>query len=389
MQRIYLDHGAATPLRPEVREAMAPLLEGLVGNPSSVHHWGRKARSVLEEARSRVAGILGTAPERVFFVRGGTESDNLAVLGRLRAALAEADGDGPPLLVRTPLEHSAVRDAMGLAAEMGARVEELPVAPSGDVDGSALEALLGRRPALVSVQWVNHDTGLVLGIERVLEACRDAGVPLHSDAVQAAPWLPLPLDRVPVDMVSLSGHKLGGPRGVGVLVLRDRDLLRPILAGGGQEGGLRPGTEDVAGAVGFAEALARSQQALPEAAEGVEELRDLLQDRLREAVPDLRVHGTEGRRAPHLLNVGVPGLPPDILPMALDQEGIGASAGSACRSGSSEPSPALSALYGTEAEGVAPLRLSLGWTTTRNEVEEAASRIPRIVERIRAAGVAP
>jgi cysteine desulfurase len=384
---IYLDHASATPLRPEVREAMAPYLDGVMGNASSVHRWGREARAALEEARARVGGLVDAPAEHVFFVRGGTESDNLAVLGRFRAASDEANGKSPPLLVRTPLEHSAVREAMDLAADQGARVEELPVHPSGEVDAAALEELLRRRPALVSVQWVNHDTGLILGVEHVAEACREADVPFHSDAVQAAGWLPLSLERVPVDMVSLSGHKLGGPRGVGLLILRDRALLRPLMAGGGQEGGVRPGTEDVAGAVGIAEALARSRAELPEAGPRIGGLRDRLQEGLRDAVPGLAVHGTEGRRTPHLLNVGVPGLPRDILPVALDQEGIAASAGSACRSGSTEVSPALEALYGDEGARVAPLRFSLGWTTTRPEVERAVGRIPEVVERIRAVGV--
>jgi cysteine desulfurase len=153
---------------------MAPYLDGVMGNASSVHRWGREARAALEEARARVGGLVDAPAEHVFFVRGGTESDNLAVLGRFRAASDEANGKSPPLLVRTPLEHSAVREAMDLAADQGARVEELPVHPSGEVDAAALEELLRRRPALVSVQWVNHDTGLILGVEHVAEACREA-----------------------------------------------------------------------------------------------------------------------------------------------------------------------------------------------------------------------
>lgn len=379
MTSTYLDHAAATPLRPEVLEAMLPHLEGVHGNPSAVHQTGRRARKSLDDAREQIADLLGVPPGTVHFVRGGTESDNLAVLGRFDRVRADAP---PPLFVRTGVEHSAVREAMEAAASRGAEEVILPLRPDGTVDEPTLEGLLERRPALVSVQWVNQETGSVLPVAEVAERCRDAGVPVHSDAVQAVGRVKVNPGEVPVDLLSLSAHKLGGPRGMGVLVVRRKDLLSPRLFGGGQENGLRPGTEDVAGAVGMAAALERALHAMPDEAARLGRLRDRLQAGLAERVSGLRVHGGEGPRAPHILNVGVPGLPRDLLPRALDVEGIATSAGSACRSGGTEVSPVLEAYYGhDEARAVAPLRLSLGWTTSEEEVERALENIPRVVAR--------
>jgi cysteine desulfurase len=385
---IYLDHAAATPLRPEVREAMEPLLSGLFGNPSSVHRWGRAAREHLEDARERTAAALGTAPSTVRFVRGGTESVNLAILGTIEPALGEtrtqSASSGGPLLFRSSVEHAAVRESVAEAEALGCEVYVLPVSPYGRIDLPDARKVARRKPALASVQWVNQETGTVLPIEEVGEWARDAGVPLHVDAVQGVGKLPLDLRRVPISLLSVSGHKLGGPKGTGVLVVREGARLHPRLFGGGQEGGVRPGTEDVAGAVGFACALEVAVSALGGEMERLRRLRDRLEAAIVQRLPGVRVHGGEGPRAPHISNLGVPGLPRDLLPSALDLAGVGVSAGSACRSGSVEVSPVLRALYGDdEAARVAPLRLSVGWPTTEAEVDEAASRIGDVVTRAR------
>jgi len=268
----------------------------------------------------------------------------------------------------------------------------LPVAPDGTLDSSAVSDFLtgspdGDVPALVSCMWVNHETGSVLAVENLGEECRRAGVVSHVDATQGALKFansPLPS----ADLVSLSAHKLGGPRGMGVLLVRDASVLHPLHFGGGQEGELRPGTEDVTGAEGTAVALQEARASLPREEERLRALRNRLEAALEEAIPELRVHGREGPRAPHLLNVGVPGLPLDLLPGALDLEGIAASAGAACRSGAGGASQVLVSLYGkAHAERTAPLRLSLGWTTTEEEVDVAAGIIPRVVDRIRKAGI--
>jgi len=373
--RIYLDHAATTLIRPEVMEAMGRTLAETPGNPSSPHREGRAARNVLEGARERVGAALGVDPSHVIFTRGGTESDNLAILGRARAEPRGA-------VVISALEHSAVREpALRLEAE-GRPLVVLPFHPSGAPDLEALMAATEASPppVLLSVQAVNSEMGLVLDVDAVLEQAATRGIPVHVDAVQALGRLPL--SGAPA-LLTLSAHKVGGPRGFGVLVRDPAMALMPLQLGGSQERGLRPGTEDVAGAVGGALAveLAVAEQATE--APRLEALRCWLEAALVEEVPELRVHGREGRRAPHILSVGLTGVPRDLLPGALDLEGVAASAGSACRSGTSEPSPVLVALYGGEAAGVAPVRFSLGRTTTRSEVEAALPRILRVLHRVR------
>ena len=379
MDLIYLDHAAATPIRPEVSATMATLSDRF-GNPSSVHRWGREARAALEDARERTAASLRTGPRQVHFVRGGTESVNLAILGRVD--WVRSQGQGSPRLFRSPLEHPAVREAMETAALMGSVVEVIPISQEGELALPDEEELRAGGAQLVSVQWVNQETGLVLPVPEVAELCGKAGVPLHVDAVQAAGKIPLELDRTPVALLSLSGHKLGGPRSTGVLVIAEGTEIHARLFGGGQEQDIRPGTEDVAGAVGFARALELSVLCLEEEATRLTALRRRLETGLRSRLPGLRIHGAEGARAPHILSLGVPGLPRDVLPGALDLAGIGVSAGSACRSGTVALSPILEALYGSDAEHVAPLRLSLGWSTTQWEVDETVRRIPPIIERM-------
>lgn len=382
---IYLDHAAATPIRTEVRAAMAPHLEGIAGNPSSVHAWGRRARSALERARERTADLLGVRPPEVRFVRGGTESINIAVLGRADLIREQDVADG--LLVRSAVEHSAVRESMEAAGGGHWTVRSLPVAPDGSMRLPEPESFGSHTPVLASVQWVNHETGLILPIPAVARWASRLHLPLHIDAVQALGTPESQVHNVPGAMFSLSGHKLGGPRSTGVLIVPEQMELRPRLFGGGQEGGVRPGTQDVAGVVGFARALEIVLADREAEAERLGSLRDLLESGLLERVPGLRVHAAEGPRAPHILNVGVEGIPRDVLPGALDIEGIGASAGSACRTGASGVSPVLSALYGEAADSVAPIRMSLGWSSTRSEVEEAIRRIPPVVERVRSVGV--
>ena len=380
MDSIYLDHAAATPVRPEVRARVSEASVRLGGNASGGHLWGRQARAALEEARERVAGVLHTRRERVRFVRGGTESINLAILGRVD--WARHQGKTPIRLLRSAIEHSAVQNSMDSARLDGAGVEVLPVQPNGHVSLPEDDELRAGQILLTSIQWVNQETGLILPVREIAERCRVAGVPLHVDAVQAVGKIPVRLDDTPIDFLSLSGHKLGGPRSTGVLIVSDEVEIRPRLFGGGQEGGLRPGTEDVAGAVGFTLGLELSAAAEGEAAR-LTSLRQRLEDDLAASVPGLKVHCQEGDRAPHISNFGVPGLAKDVLVGALDLEGIGVSAGSACRSGSTSTSPVLRALYGTDAERFAPMRLSLGWSTTAEEVDDATRRIPPIIARIR------
>ncbi|TVP42319.1 MAG: cysteine desulfurase [Gemmatimonadales bacterium] len=376
MNRIYLDHAATTPLRPSVARVMAQVALETPGNPSSPHHEGRMARGALEAARRRLADVLGVPPGWVHFTHGGTESDNLAVEGRARAEPRGA-------IVISAVEHSAVRETAAHLAGTGHRVIVLPVLPSGEIDPGALSEALAAPvpPALVSVQAVNSETGLVLELGPVLERATARGVPVHVDAVQALGRIPLPEG---VALLSLSAHKVGGPRGMGVLVRDPSVALHPLHHGGSQESGLRPGTENVAGAVGSAEAIEAAEEERPHEAARLGALRQRLETALLGSVPGLRIHGSEGARAPHILGVGLPGIPGDLLPGALDLEGVAASAGSACRSGTTEPSPTLLALYGEGAAAVAPVRLSLGRGTTAEGIEEAIPRILGVFERVRA-----
>lgn len=388
MSMIYLDHAATTPLRPEVRESFSAILESAPGNPSSSHRWGREARGALEKAREQVAAILRTSPREIIFTRGGTESINLALAGI--AERHRDEGGGPAHFLRSSIEHSAVREPMEALTRQEGRVTPVALSDRGSFDREAMERALSHRdptPILASFQMVNQETGIILPIEEIAEMCLRKGVPLHVDAVQAAGKIPIDLSRTAASLLTISGHKFGGPRGTGVLFIRTGVDLHPVLHGGGQERGLRPGTEDVAGAVALALALELATSSTESESARLSGLRAELEKGLQATIPGLRIHGEEALRAPHILSIGVPGIPRDILPNALDLEGIGASAGSACRSGSTAVSPVMAALYGDDADTFAPLRLSLGWSTTADEVREAVPRIAAVVERIRAAGV--
>jgi cysteine desulfurase len=377
MEPIYLDYAATTPLRPEVREALLPFLGGRWGNPSSTHRWGRQARAALEDARARLAAVLGASPTELHFTRGGTESDNLAVLGRARAL------PGAPV-VCSAVEHKAVLASAKAAGREGSPLRTLPVDGDGVVREEALPELLVERPAVVSVMWANNETGTLQPVERLAERCREVGVALHSDAVQAFGKVPVRVDRVPVDLLSLSAHKFGGPVGVGVLFARRGTELRPLLFGGSQERALRPGTEDVAGAVGMAVAAELAERDREEEMARLGALRGRLEAGLREAVPELVVNAAGAARLPTLLNVSVPGAAADALLPTLDLEGIAASSGSACTSGAVEPSHVLTAM-GIPAELAGPsVRFSLGKETTAEEIERVLAVVPPLFERLRA-----
>ena len=378
MREIYLDHAATTPIRPEVRAAMDPYLSDAFGNPSSVHGWGRSARSGLEEARARIAEALGARPREIVFVRGGTESDNLAVLGRARAA--RLAGRTPRVAV-SAVEHRAVLESAQAVAADGGTVHRVGVDATGALDEEALDEALEARPDLLSVMWVNNEVGTVLPVARVAERARERGVATHTDAVQAVGKLPVRVDEVAVDLLTVTGHKIYGPKGSALLYVRDGTELAPTLFGGGQEDGLRPGTADVAGAVGLAEAVVRAVEEQADEARRLAGLRDALEAGLRDRIPGLRFHGAAGERAPHVTNVGVPGADPEALLAALDVEGVAASGGSACESGTTRRSHVLEAMHGA-GDRYAPLRFSLGRQTDRADVDAAVEATARVVERI-------
>jgi cysteine desulfurase len=378
---IYLDHAATTPVRPEVREAMLPYLtEAAFGNPSSPHRFGRAARAGLEQARREVADALGAEPDQVVFTSGGTEADNLAVIGACMAARAAGR---PPRAVVTALEHKAVLAAAHAVCGLGGEEAILPVDGHGVVSLDALDRALESRPAIVSVMWVNNETGVLQPIGEVASRCEAAGVLFHSDAVQALGKTPIDLRALPCPLLTVSGHKVGAPKGIGALILRGADSIAPLIHGGGQQHGIRPGTENIAGAVGLGRAarLAADEQAHEAVRLGG--LRDDLSERLRAALPDVVIHGEAAPRAPHILSVAVPGVDSEAMLMHLDLAGVAVSSGSACMTGAVKPSHVLTAMGVPRDLAVATIRFSLGRTTTADEVRQAAAVFPEVVTRVR------
>jgi cysteine desulfurase len=377
---IYLDNAATTPVRPEVLEAMQPFLAGGVfGNPSSAHRFGREARAGVEAARTRVAEALGVEPSAVIFTSGGTEADGLAVAG---AALAARMARRPFRVAISAIEHKAVLGAAHWIEALGGEAIVLPVDRRGLLDLDALDEVLARGVAVVSVMWVNNEMGVVQDVAAIAERCRAAGTPFHTDAVQALGKVPC---RMPVaaTLLSLSGHKIGAPKGSGALLVRDKQLVHPIIHGGGQQWGLRPGTENVAGIAALGRSVQLAAEEAPPFAQAVGALRDELEQRVVAAVPDARVNGAGAPRAPHITNVSIPGTDSEAMLMHLDLAGIACSSGSACSTGAVEPSHVLTAMGVPLDQAVTALRFSFGRQNTHAEVEYAAEQLPAITAKVR------
>jgi cysteine desulfurase len=383
---VYLDHAATTPMLPAAVETMTAHLAD-VGNPSSLHASGRAARRVVEESRETIARVLNCRPGEVVFTSGGTEADNLALKG-----LFWARHDADPRRVRvlvSSVEHHAVLDtAHWLGDEERATVELLPVDRQGRLDLEALSATVARDPdsvALISVMWANNEVGTLQPIEEIVAIAAEHGIPFHTDAVQAVGAVPVDFAASGVDALTLSGHKLGGPFGVGALVLR-RDLtLTPLLHGGGQERDVRSGTLDMPAIAGFATAVEHAVKAQPEYAERVAALRDDLVRRVIEVVPDAHLHGHPDERLPGNAHLGFPGCEGDSLLMLLDARDIECSTGSACSAGVPQPSHVLLAM-GCDEEGARhSLRFTLGRTSSESDVDALVEAIGPAVERARGA----
>ncbi len=380
----YLDNAATTPVRAEVLEAMLPYLgKDAFGNPSSPHRFGRAARAGVDEAKRTIAAALGAEPSQVIFTSGGTEADNLAVIG---SALAARDRGSPFRVAVSAIEHKAVLAAAHAVRHLGGEEIVLPVNASALVDEDALAEALARGVAVASVMWVNNEVGAVQPVAALAARCRAAGVPFHSDAVQALGKIPVSLRDVGCTFLTISGHKIGAPKGIGALVVRDRHALEggAIIHGGGQQFGLRPGTENVPGIVGLGRAveLAAAEQA--DFARRVAALRDELERRLLAVVPDAVINGWQAERAPHVCNVSIPGTDSEALLMHLDLAGIACSSGSACSTGAVEPSHVLTAMGVPRELGVAALRFSFGKENTAEDVEAVVGALPKIVEKVRA-----
>lgn len=384
----YFDHAATVPLRPEVAEAMAPFAADRFGNASGSHRVARDARAALEDAREEVASHLGARPSEVVFTGGGTESDNLAVLGVLAACEGER-----PAVVCSAIEHAAVLAPARAAAGGRGRVRgldraELRVAPvdrAGVIDLGALEECLGDDVALVSVMLANNEVGTVQPLADVATVVRRGapGAALHTDAVQAAPFLDVARAAASADLITLSAHKLGGPKGVGVLVVRDGTPLQPLVFGGGQERERRSGTHDVAGAVGMAAALRASVEHRAEEVARVGALRDRLADGLLSSIAGTVESAPRGLVLPGHAHLRFAGVEQEELLVLLDEAGVCASAGSACASGAIEPSHVLLAMGVSGTEAKSAVRFSLGTISSERDVEQALAATGAAVERLR------
>jgi cysteine desulfurase len=378
---LYLDHAASTPLRAETRAAMEPFLEGAYANPSGMHRAARTAKTALEAAREAVADVCGCGPAEVVFTGGGSEADNLAVKGAAWAARERSGADG---VVTCAIEHKAVLAASARLEREGYRVQRAPACPDGTVDVDALADALDERTALVSLMLVNNETGIVQPLAEVAELVRERAprAVVHTDAVQAVSWLDLRTAAASADLVSISGHKFGGPKGVGALVVRDGVPLVPLIEGGGHEAERRAGTQNVAGIVGLAAAArAVDAQRAAETAR-IRAMRDRLQAALAEAVPNFTVNGDPARRVAGILNAAFTDVDAETLLVALDRQGVFAASGSACTSGAIDPSHVLLAMGVERGRARASVRFSLGHTTTPAEVDAAVDIVSRSVRQL-------
>ena len=376
---IYLDHAATTPVREEVFEAMKPFYGPRFGNPSSTHRWGREARAALDEARERVGRCLGARPDEICFTSGGTEADNLAILGAWRALKAK----GRTAVVTTPIEHKAILGAVHQAAEEGAEERLLGMTPDGVIDSVSFDKLVDERVAVCSMMWVNNEIGSIQPVPELAARAKQRGALVHTDAVQAFGKIRIDAQTQQFDFLTISGHKFGAPKGIGVLFIRRGTHIEPLMHGGTQDRGRRPGTENVAAAVGLARAAELTLAECEAHCARIRKLRDKLEAGILARIPDAVIHGRGAERAPHILNVSVPGTDSESLLMALDLRGIAASGGSACQSGSISPSHVLTAIGVRPDLASAAIRMSLGVLTTDQSIDRVIDVFPALVAKAR------
>ena len=379
----YLDHAATTPMLPEALDAYVAAA-GQLGNPSSLHAAGRGARRLVEESRERIAAVLGARPSEVVFTSGGTESDNLATKG-IFWARRDAD-DRRRRVVASAVEHHAVMDSVDwLAAHEGATATWLPVDAAGRVDPDALAALPADDIAVVSVQWANNEVGTIQPVTELAAVAAAAGIPFHTDAVQAVGQVPVDFAASGAAALTLTGHKLGGPVGVGALLLGRDVACTPLLHGGGQERDVRSGTLDTPGVVAFAVAVETAVKTQQEYAARVAALRDELVDRVCAAVPDAVRNGDPENRLPGNAHFSFPGCEGDALLLLLDAQGIACSTGSACSAGVAQPSHVLLAMGADDDRARSSLRFTLGHSSTGADIDALLAALPGAVERARRA----
>jgi cysteine desulfurase len=385
VQRIYLDHNATTPLLPEVIDRMTGTLREEFGNPSSVHHFGQQAKAAVDEARTEVATLLSADPSEVLFTSGGTESDNIAIRGAAEAL----EATGRRHLIASSIEHEAVLNTLKALAKRGWRTTLLPVDQTGIVAPDALRAALADDTALVSVMHANNEIGTIQPIAELARVAHDRGALFHTDAVQSAAKLPVSVRSLGVDMLSISAHKFYGPKGVGALWIRRGLRVLPLLTGGRQERSRRAGTENVAGIVGMGVAARIARGKMADEGTRLSSLRDRLEAEILAAVPGTAVNGAREPRVPNTTNVSFDRVEAESLLIALDLEGIAVSTGSACSSGTLEPSHVLKAMGFNAHRAQNSIRFSLGASSTDAEIDRVIAVLPKMVEKLRSLTRAP
>jgi cysteine desulfurase len=377
MDRIYLDHNATTPVRPEVRDRMLPFFGELFGNPSSAHSFGQEVKVQFEEARQRIADQLGASPAQIVFTSGGTESDNYAIKGTAFAA-----GEGHIITALT--EHPAVLQTVSWLAKKGFDASYVPVGSSGVVDPDDVKKALRPDTILVSIMHLNNEIGTVQPVEEIAAITKEAGAYFHTDAVQSFGKLPTKVDDLGVDLLSVAAHKIYGPKGVGALYIRKGTRIDPLIIGGAQEKRRRSGTENIAGLVGFGEAIVRAEAEREQIYGRLFDLREKLVKGLTEGVPEIIINGDPSRTFPSTVSASVSHVEGESLLLSLDMEGIAVSTGSACSSGSLEPSHVLVAMGIDTVLAQGTLRFSMGRGTTEAQIDHLLDVFPPIVQRLRA-----
>ena len=375
---VYLDHNATTPVRPEVAEIINHHLGAAFGNPNSIHRFGRETRGAVEGARGHAAALIGArSPEEIIFTSGGTESDNWA----LRGAVAAVNGGGH--IVTTAVEHPAVLGTCEALEKTGTQVSYVRPDSKGRVSADEIVKAIRPDTQIVSVMWANNEVGTVQPIAEIGAACRERGIIFHTDAVQAAGKISINVEAARVDLLSASGHKINTSKGAGFLYIREGVHIEPIITGGGQERDLRSGTENVPGIAGLGEACRLAREGLAGAAVETARLRDILENEILEHIPDVVMNGDPDHRLPGTSNLGFLGAEGETLLIRLDLEGFAVSTGSACSSGSTEPSHVLLAM-GLPKDAIrGSLRISLGWGNTEDDVRRLMKILPGAVERVR------
>jgi len=378
MRRVYLDNNATTPVAPAVFEAMKPYFLEDFGNASSIHWYGQRAKAAIEWGRERIARLLNARPNEIVFTSGGTESDNAALFGMVEASRSEKKH-----LITTTIEHHAVLHTAKALEKRGVRVTYVPVGPSGVVDPAAVEKAIGPDTVLISVMHANNELGTIQPLEEIGRIAREHDIYFHTDAVQSVGKIPVDVEGLGVDLLSLSAHKLHGPKGAGALYIRRGTVLRPLLYGGHHERDRRPGTENVSGIVGLGKAAELAGEHLAEEIERVGALRDRLEDGILASVPLAAVVGDKSRRLPTTTNISFDYIEGEGFVIAMDLRGVACSTGAACSSGSLEPSHVLTAIGRSREQARSSIRFSLGHFNTPQDIDDTLEVLPRVVEQLR------